>query len=109
MNIEKLNKDKSIIHLIAHLKSRFGLEKFVLNDFWDADLFAIGISDPQKEILIYISTYGKKKGEYFISIEDIDNPTSPIDLSEKVKMKKLEMKIAKYLKIEIVQKCVKRP
>ena len=64
-------KDKGITRLIDYLDKRFGLGKFIINDFWDADLCAIGLSDPQKEVLVYISTYGKMEGQYFISIEDI--------------------------------------
>lgn len=95
-----MNKDKSIIQLIAHLENRFGLGKFVINDYWDADLCAIGLSDPQKKFLIYISTCGKKKGQYYISIEDIDDPTISNIKSENMEIKDLEIEIANHLKIE---------
>jgi hypothetical protein len=97
---ERLNKDKSIIQLIDHLENRFGYDKIIINDFWDADLCAIGLSDPHKKSLIYISTYGKREGQYFISIENIDDPTISNNKSENAEMKELEMKIAKHLKLK---------
>ncbi len=100
MNREKLNKDKSILHLIDHLENRFGFGKFIINDLWDTDLCAIGLSDLQKKALIYISTYGKRNGRYFISIEDIDDPTISNDRSENVEIKEIEIKIVRLLKIE---------
>lgn len=100
MNREKLNKDKSIIHLIDHLENRFGVGTFIINDFWDADLCAIGLSDLHKEALIYISTYGKRDGQYYISIEDIDNPTFSNSQLVNVEIKEIEKRIAKYLKLK---------
>jgi hypothetical protein len=96
----KLNKDKSIIHLIDHLDSRFGFDKFIINDFWNADLCAIGLSDPQKAALIYISTYNRKDGLYFVSIEDIKDPTVSTEKSENVEIEELEIIISKHLKLK---------
>ena len=93
----KLNKDKSIIHLVEHLESRFGLNKIIINDFWEGDLCAIGISDSQKNHLIYISTFNKKDGNYFISIEDINYPTILIEEFDNIEINKLETIISKYL------------
>lgn len=100
MNREKLNKDKSIIQLIHHLENRFGFGKFIINDFWDGDLCAIGLSDPHKKALIYISTYAKREGQYYISVEDIDNPALSNIKSENAEIKELEIIIAEYLKFE---------
>jgi len=97
---DKLNKDKNIIQLIDHLENRFGLSKFIINDFWDADLCAIGLSDPQKKVLIYISTYGKRQGQYFISIEDIYTPTISNNKPQNVQFKELEIIIASHLKLK---------
>ncbi|WP_339787163.1 MAG: hypothetical protein ACMVP2_05485 [Imperialibacter sp.] len=100
MDKEILRKDRSIIQLIDHLEKRFGLGEFTINDFWEADLCAIGISDPQKEVLIYISTYGKREGQYFISIENIDDPTISTSKTEDVEIRDLEIKIAEHLRLK---------
>jgi len=100
MNRPKLNKDKTIIHLIEHLGSKFGYDKIIINDFWDADLCAIGFSDPQKEALVYISAYNRKEGQYFFTCEDVNDPTISTDKSEDIDIDELEIKIAKHLKIK---------
>jgi hypothetical protein len=100
MTRPKLYKDKKIIHLIEHLDRRFGVDNFIINDFWDADLCAIGLSDPLKEALIYISTYDRKDGLYFVSIEDINDPKVSTEKSENIEVEELEIIIAKHLKIK---------
>jgi len=64
-------KDKSIVSVVNHLSDKFGKESFVINDFWDADLCAIGLIDKKKKYLFYISTFLKKSGVYFVSCENI--------------------------------------
>lgn len=104
MDSSNLNKCKSIIDLIDHLQSRFGEDSFIINDFWDADLCVIGVSDPQKEALIYISTYDEEESKYYISIEDVNDPTVSTGEFEQVEMKELELIIAAYLKISSTKK-----
>lgn len=100
MSEEKLNKNKSILQLINHLENKFGFDQFIINDFWDADLCAIGISDPQKESLVYISTFSKKEGQYYISIENINNPKVPISITDNIEINELEIMISKHLNLK---------
>ena len=58
-----LNKDKSILQLLDLL----GLEErgWAVNDHWEADLCAIGItSTSSKGRLVYVSTFDKPEGKF---------------------------------------------
>ena len=62
-------KDKSIKDITAYLQSKYGVENIIIKDHWDADNFAIGLTNKKGDHLVYISTWKKKVGEYFISLE----------------------------------------
>lgn len=64
-----LDKDDSIIYVVDYLLKRFGATEILVKDHWDADLCAIGLTDKSGQYLIYISTYGRNKNKYFISLE----------------------------------------
>ena len=93
----KLNKDLSILNLLLYLGNRFGVDKFIINDYWDADLCSIGLSDPQKKVIIYISTYNKKKGQYYISIENNDDSSILIEESDNIGVTELEARFGKHI------------
>ena len=66
----KLQKDESIVRLLAALKERLGVGAFDVVDHWDEDLCAIGIARRDNHgILAYISTFGQAEGTYFVSLE----------------------------------------
>lgn len=52
-----MKKDKTIIDLIARLKTKINFNLVELVDYWEADLCAIGIKKENK--LIYISTFSQ--------------------------------------------------
>lgn len=100
-----LHKDKSIINLLEKLFTKFDNSNFSIADFWDADLFAIGIQDSQsKNYLIYISTYKKLNGRYFIEVEKAkEKETNNISVVEKfndINFEQLTGIIEKYLVLE---------
>lgn len=73
MNLESLQKDVTIIAMLRQLGNRLGIDKFVLNDYWDIDLCAIGISDFNKRFLVYISTYDLEEGQYYVELENLNH------------------------------------
>lgn len=96
----KLEKDNSIIFLVKNLEERIGLGKFIINDFWDADLCAIGLSDPKKEALLYVSTHNRKSGLYYLSVENINEPGGPTMEFENIDISELESIVREHLKLE---------
>lgn len=85
-----LVKDKKIIELINRLNNKLE-NKFVINDYWNADLLAIGLSDINKKRLIYIAI--KKGNRYYLSKEKIESPETiqeyiDIDIEEIIKITK---------------------
>jgi hypothetical protein len=72
-------KDKSIKDITAYLQSKYG-DNIIIKDHWDADNFAIGLTNKKGDSLVYISTWKKKVGEHFISLE---SPTEKIDAEYK--------------------------
>lgn len=74
--LDSLIKHKDIIKLLRKLSERF--PNFIVNDFWEGDLCAFGISNFDKNVLIYISTFQKHSGKYYVEIEDISINKNPI-------------------------------
>lgn len=69
--ISELQKSQRIKEVLTKLFKRFGKSYFLLTDYWDADLCAIGIKNSNNvEFLIYISIYRIKKDYYFVEVED---------------------------------------
>ena len=68
--MSNLTKDKTIHDLLAKLRSRFGEDSFEIEDYWEADLCAIGIVNPtNRRSLAYISTYGLPEAQYYLELE----------------------------------------
>ena len=62
-----MNKDFSILDFVENFRS----EDLTVVDHWDADLCAIGYENPKyPNRLAYISTYGKKPGQYYLKLEE---------------------------------------
>jgi hypothetical protein len=69
------NKDKTIIEIVDYLQSKFGQTDILIQDYWESDYCAIGLTDRTGQYLVYISTYGTEQDRFNVSLE---NP--PIDL-----------------------------
>ena len=62
-------KTKETKEIFDFLMSKFNIDKNQLVNFWDADNCAFGISNVDKTILIYISTFQKEVDDYYLEIE----------------------------------------
>jgi hypothetical protein len=69
MKIENLIKDERIISTIKHLAEKFGKSNFMILDFWEGDLCAIGLTDNKQKHLIYISVYANDG--FDVSLENL--------------------------------------
>lgn len=55
--------------IVDYLMVEFCIDKTQIVNFWDADDCAFGITNVDKTILIYISTFNKEVDEYYLEIE----------------------------------------
>ena len=97
-------KDAAISDVVRRLGEHFGPE-VVVRDHWDADLCAIGISRADAEYpLVYISTYKRSPGRYFLSLEEA--PKSKSDIATQVgdfdnlEFVELAERIAEHLRLK---------
>ena len=105
MNYKDLNKDDTIKLAVEHLADKFGIDKFKIKDYWNADLQAIGLTDVSEKYLIYFSTYGKTKNDFYVSLEDLnekgnDHPYEPAGHFERVDLEGLENLFIKHLRLK---------
>lgn len=98
-----LNKSKKIIYILELLQNKYGETNIVLNDHWEADKEAIGLTDKTGQYLAYISTYNQKENTYFLSLEN--PPTndeelySPAGDFDNVSLVELEDLLARHLRL----------
>jgi hypothetical protein len=64
------DKNISIKQLVDNVLNEFGHAGIKVKDFWEADLCAVGFTDHSEQFLLYVSTYGQKRNEYFVSLEN---------------------------------------
>ena len=77
MTADNLVKDQTIHELLRRLRDRFGDDAVAVEDHWEADLFAVGISRPTEPgVLAYISTWTLPTTGYYV---DLETPVMPQD------------------------------
>jgi hypothetical protein len=62
-------KDITIKNIVRLLQSQLGVDNIIIKDYWDADNFAIGLTDKDRKNVVYISTWKKKSNEFYLSLE----------------------------------------
>jgi len=94
-------KDKSITTLVEKVLNKFTSQNIKIEDYWDADLCAIGFTGDHEGYLVYVSTDGKNENEYFVSLEvpsiENDAPYETKANYEKVTYPELEKLIFEHL------------
>lgn len=64
-----IGKNKKIIDVVKHLQTKYGADKILIQDHWESDENAIGLTDKSKQYLGYISTTGKDDN-YYLALEN---------------------------------------
>ena len=65
-----IDKDPVILSVLDRLWSRLGPDVFVLADYWECALCAVGIASPSDPgVLVYISCYGALPGCFKYELE----------------------------------------
>ena len=69
-----MEKDRSIIELVAWLREQLG-DTFTVTDHWEADLFAVGLSaHDDLAQLVYIGNFKRPAGTYTVALESAPPP-----------------------------------
>jgi len=80
--LAEMQKDATIIELLDWLRERLG-DAFAINDHWEGNLCAIGISAPGNPAqLVYISTWRRPSGYYAVELESAPPPDSEMPYEE---------------------------
>jgi hypothetical protein len=96
----ELTKDCTILQLLSHLKQTFGEGSFQIEDYWDADLCAIGLADVTGSYILYVSTFEKPNHTYYAELEDNRQQGStgkPTTVFEDLTEKDLEKVFRQYI------------
>jgi hypothetical protein len=100
---KKLNKSKRILHIVEFLQDKYGETNIVINDHWESDKEAIGLTDKTGQYLAYISTISNKDNNYFLALESppVDNemPYSPAGDFDNVSLAELEKILTRHLRL----------
>ncbi len=100
----ELTKDDKVKLTIKHLADKYGEDKFVIKDYWVADLLSIGLADTSEKCLIYFSVYEKDQHEFYVSLENLNKeddglPYEPAGDFDQVSLERLEHLFLKHLRI----------
>ncbi len=73
-----MQKDPRIIGVLRHLEATLGVSTFVITDHWEADLLAVGVTNPSNpNALAYIAIEGAP-GHFTVIIEGPPKPGSDV-------------------------------
>lgn len=96
-------KSQSITELIVLLQARYGEANIVINDHWESDVDAIGLSDMTSQFLAYVSTISGENDSYYLALENplVDDalPYSPAGEFDKLTFNELGPIVAAHLQI----------
>lgn len=100
------NKDKTIIEIVDYLQTKFGQTDILIQNYWEGDFNAIGLTNKTRQYLIYISTYGTEQDKYNVSLEnppiDDDLPYSTSGDLDNLSLEKLEKIVIEHLRLNII-------
>lgn len=97
------NKSERILYVVNFFQSKYGTTNILINDHWESDAEAIGLTDRSGLFLAYISTISGKDNNYYLALENpsADNqlPYSRAGEFDNLSLKELENLLTKHLKI----------
>ena len=103
LKYKNINKGKKIIYILEFLQNKYGETNIIINDHWEADKEAIGLTDKTRQYLAYISTYNKKHDTYYLSLENppVDDkmPFSAAGKFDDISLVDLESVLTKHLRL----------
>lgn len=96
-------KTDQIQKLTDRLINKFGSTNIVITDYWDGDNSAIGLTDKTNQYTVYITDFGKKENQFFVSLENPptskDFPYTPAGDFDNLTADEVEKILATHLKL----------
>gem|GEM_PF-652655 len=100
---KQINKSEKILHVIDFFQSKYGPTNILINDHWESDREAIGLTDRSGQFLAYISTLSDKDNIYYLALENPatgnELPYSPAGEFNNLSLKELESLLTKHFKL----------
>lgn len=100
---KNLNKSKKILFIVDYFQNKYGATNILINDNWESDKEAIGLTDKSGLFLAYISTVSDKDNDYYLALENpsVNNelPYIPAGEFDNLNLTELENIVTKHLKI----------
>ena len=99
----KFLKNDRINTLIDHLEGKFGANRFLIKDFWDSDLGAIGFTNVSESKLVYISAQ-VGQNDFYVALEmgEVNtNEYTPGNEFSNIDLTRLELIFANHLDLSV--------
>jgi len=96
-------KNQRIVDVVKHLQKKYGANNILIQDNWESDENAIGLTDKSKRFLGYISTISGKVDCYYLALEnppvDDNFPYSPAGEFDNISLEELGNLLTKHLRL----------
>ena len=99
----EFQKNDRIKSLINHLERKFGVNRFLIKDFWNSDYEAIGFANASETKLVYVSAQ-EEHNDFYVALESGDINTSeytPDNEYNHMDLTNLELIFVKHLGLAI--------
>ena len=101
------NKSHRIKYLVKYLQDKYGKENVVINDYWQADFHAIGLTNEAGLHLAYLSITNNENNKYYLALENPsvngDSPYSPSGYFDNISLTELEGMLIKHLDLLVIK------
>jgi hypothetical protein len=98
-----IGKSERISNIVNHLQTKYGADNILIQDHWETDENAIGLTDKSNQYLGYISTISDIDDNYYLALENppVDNsfPYSDAGDYDNISLMELENILAKHLRL----------
>ena len=95
-------KNQRIVNVVKHLQTKYGTENILIQDHWESDENAIGLTDKSKRYLAYISTISEDD-QYYLALEnppvDENFPYSSVGDFDNISLMELENLLVIHLRL----------
>lgn len=96
-------KNQKIVFLVKYLQAKYGPNNILIQDHWESDENAIGLTDKSGHYLGYISIISGQDGNYYLALEnppvDNDFPYLPAGEFDSITLSELEHLLTKHLRL----------
>ena len=96
-------KNQRIVDVVKHLQTKYGANNILIQDHWESDENAIGLTDKSGQYLGYISTIIGNDDSYYLALEnpsiDTDVQYVPAGEFDNIGLIELENLLSRHLRL----------